>query len=214
MNETNQAREPHEIRPPVQSGTSKPWYARASTWIGGVAGSVIAGIILAVILNSIGLGGSREPLSKAGPSRSASSAAPTRSTSGNPTVGMVSFGALNVGDCITGQDLRLADSNVAWPTEILVVPCTESHAGEVIFSADYWPATEAYPGTQTVDNQGWDKCEAAFRAYVGTIYDYSVFRIAWNDPSNAEWLSNERNLLCVAYDPSGSLSSSVRGTRQ
>jgi hypothetical protein len=128
---------------------------------------------------------------------------------------MVSFGALNAGDCITGQDLRLADNKARWPTEVLVVSCTESHAGEVIFSGNYWPAAAAYPGAQTIETQGWDKCTAAFRTHVGTIYNYSIFGIGWNGPTDmATWNSSDRNLLCVAYNPKGSLSRTVRDARQ
>ena len=220
MNETNKAKEPGETRPepsetrsPDQPGSSKPRYKRVSTWLGGVLSAVIAGLIIPIVLHFVGLGSSGEALRKPPPSSSPSGIT-TRPTGGNSTHQIISFGALKAGDCIAGKNLRLADSKYAWPLKILVVPCTEAHAGEVIFARSYWPKAEAFPGANTINNQALDKCKSVFHVYVGTIWDYSKFDFTLSNPTTASEWRSDRRLLCAAYDPNGPLNSTVRGSRQ
>ena len=71
MNETNRTEEPSKAQPPVQPKPSRPWYARASTWLAGaVAGPVIVAIIVAVVLKFTGLDSSGQQ-----PANSSSSSA-------------------------------------------------------------------------------------------------------------------------------------------
>ncbi len=184
----------------------------AATILAAVIGAVIGGLFILYASNHPS---AANPVAKAGPSHYLASGTPTPSTSGQPTPGMVSFGALQKGDCITGSDLNLASSSSPWPNLIKLVPCSRPHLGEVIYSHDYWSATETYPGTKAVDNRGLGKCKAVFRTYVGTIYDYSKFSLSWAAPdTSADWRSGDRYLLCVAYDPAGAFRGTVQGSRR
>jgi DivIVA domain-containing protein len=122
------------------------------------------------------------------------------------------------GDCLTGAALGLG-SGRTWPYMVAAVPCTDLHLAEVFFAGNAWPASPtAYPGYNTISDQGYARCLTAFSAYDGTDTSASAFSIYYIIPYSDNWASGNRRLVCMAYhpsfqDPSGSLVDySIKGT--
>ena len=107
---------------------------------------------------------------------------------------------LQTGDCLTGSDLGLGDTNSPWPDWFTVVSCTQQHIAEVFFAGNAWPQSRAYPGDNAIDNLADDRCNTAFTAYDGITSDNSVFTYDFIDPFGSDdWASGDRWLVCVAY---------------
>lgn len=85
---------------------------------------------------------------------------------------------------------------------MLSVPCDQGHLGEVIYAADYWPESRAYPGEKKLFALAAGKCDAAFRSYTGFPQSRSRFAVTRLVPTPGAWNSGARRLTCVAYQPS------------
>lgn len=119
---------------------------------------------------------------------------------------------LRPGDCLTGSNMGLGNSN-PWPDYVTAVPCTQRHLAEVFFAGDAWPQSLAYPGDNSIASQADARCSTAFIAYDGIPSEQSVFTYTTVMPDNTAWSSGDRSLQCVAYDPSGaSMNYSIKGT--
>ena len=55
-----------------------------------------------------------------------------------------------------------------------------------------------------------DKCRAAFQTYVGVEYRRSILTLKWTEPSAGNWKSGDRHVFCVAFDPAGQRTGTVR----
>jgi Domain of unknown function (DUF4328)/Septum formation len=105
---------------------------------------------------------------------------------------------LRTGDCLIGQ-LGLGTNN-PWPETVTSVPCTRKHLAEIFFSANSWPAAEAFPGNATLNHQAVTKCNKAFRAYDGVGISASSYSYDFISPQGRQdWVSGDRLLTCVAY---------------
>jgi hypothetical protein len=121
---------------------------------------------------------------------------------------------LRPGDCLTGSNMGLGNSN-PWPDYVTAVPCTQRHLAEVFFAGDVWPQSLAYPGDNSIASQADARCSTAFIAYDGIPSNQSVFTYTTVTPDNNNWSSGDRSLQCVAYDPNGaSMNYSIKGTRR
>ena len=136
-----------------------------------------------------------------------------------PLTGHLSEGQLRSGDCLTGSNLDLGDGGT-WPQWVKAVPCTSRHLGEVFFAGNAWPQAMGYPADNVVDEQAVTRCQAAFKAYDGTIFT-SVFSIQTIDPIPADdWASGDRRLTCIAYEPTpqnpegAKVDYSIKGSRK
>ena len=140
------------------------------------------------------------------------------SATGPPaTAGPLTYRQLRPGDCLTGQGLRLGATG-SWPAIVLSVPCDQGHLAEVIYVADHWPKSRAYPGGKKLSALAAVRCDRAFRSYVGIPRSRSRFEVTQIVPSPGGWDSGDRRLTCVAYKPArqetgaATLFSSIRGS--
>jgi Septum formation len=152
------------------------------------------------------------------PPRSASSnspkapGSPTASGPPSPSASQLTYDQLRAGDCVQVPNINTAST---WPDVFTVVPCSQSHTGEVFFAGDIWPQSIAYPGDNATDKQADARCGSAFTKYDGISPDQSAFTYAWDLPDSTSWLSGDRSVQCIAYDPSGApLFSSIEGSHQ
>lgn len=142
-------------------------------------------------------------------------ASPRPAAAGSPAASplYVSFDQLRPGNCLVGSELGLGGSR-PWPAVITVVPCGQQHAAEVFFTGNVWPQSRAFPGNNTVANQGWTRCLRAFRAYDRIPYRHSSFTIDYAVPNNTSWSSGDRSVMCVAYEPGLRVRYSIKRSRR
>jgi Septum formation len=152
------------------------------------------------------------------PPRSASSnspkapGSPTASGPPSPLASQLTYDQLEPGDCL---QLPNINTIVNFPDVFTVVPCSQSHTGEVFFSGDIWPQSLAYPGDNEVNNQADARCARAFTAYDGIPPDQSAYNYAYLTPGSTTWPSGDRSVQCIAFEPSGApLYSSIKGSNQ
>jgi TIR domain/Septum formation len=129
---------------------------------------------------------------------------PTASSSPSPTAshgpGRFPTSRLRPGYCLAGQNLPLHTPH-RWPRTVYVVPCGHPHVAEVYYSSNYWPADLAYPGERVKLRLAARKCSEVFRSYAGISYSQSMFAERSISPGRSEWVSGDRQLICVAYKP-------------
>jgi DivIVA domain-containing protein len=129
-----------------------------------------------------------------------------------PLTGYATEGDLRAGDCLTGPNLGLNTSN-SWPLMVETTPCTGPHLAEVFFSRNAWPQSMAYPGDSAVDSQADASCSAAFSTYDGIDSSESAFTFLSISPfPHWDWASGDRQLVCLAYQPSGWVDYSIKGS--
>jgi hypothetical protein len=116
-------------------------------------------------------------------------------TASQPTASQLTESQLKAGDCLTGSNLQL-NTSAPWPTTVEAVPCGRKHIGEVYYSSNYWAAAAAYPGDQAISDQYSAECTKALKAYT-TASDQYTGAV----PTAASWQSGDRQLVCVAYNP-------------
>jgi hypothetical protein len=204
---------------PAAGRPPRRWPAAAAAAACGAA-LAVAGIWLAGAAASHPAAQHHPAAASAAATTPAASAPPSPATV--PTTGMLTIGHLRAGDCVTGSDLKLNDPSAEWPALVQAVPCSQAHTAEVVYTtAGAWPATEAFPGVTALNDQGDQKCDAAFQSYDGTPVSQSVYSLIPVIPSDpADWKSGDRSLQCIAWqattaDPAGApLYGTLRGTRQ
>ena len=122
----------------------------------------------------------------------------------------LSYDQLRPGDCVQVPNINTLS---AWSNFFTVVPCAQQHTGEVFFADDIWPQSIAYPGDNATDKQADARCDRAFTTYDGISPDQSAFTYAWDLPDSTSWLSGDRSVQCIAYDPSGApMDYSIKGS--
>jgi hypothetical protein len=123
-----------------------------------------------------------------------------RSSSAHPSSSrQLSYTQLSAGDCLVGSNLALANENTPWPAEVTAVPCTHRHLAEIFFAGNVWSQSLAYPGYNTIADQGYARCLSAFRAYDGIAQPASAFAISYTAPDAATWPAGDRQVACAAY---------------
>lgn len=127
-----------------------------------------------------------------------------RDESGDITAGgSVSATSLQVGDCING--LHESDNVSSLPA----VPCGEPHEGEVFALFDLQDA--GYPGGPAVIRQAEDGCTRRLASYApGAAADPSI-ELFYLYPTDTTWPQGDREVVCIASDPSGPRTGSLRG---
>jgi hypothetical protein len=107
---------------------------------------------------------------------------------------------LRPGDCLVGSNLGLGN-DTPWPDYVTSVPCTKQHIAEVFFAGDNWPQSLALPASGPMVNQADIRCDAELTAYDGIDYSQSAFTFDTITPSDSDWASGSRRLVCVAFMP-------------
>jgi serine/threonine protein kinase len=219
---------PHST-PPAQDGPGLPgadqWYRppagpagprKRPRWL--IPAVAAAGILIVVVVLVLALSpGSHTAAAPPTPSPTQRHNAPS-AASPTPTVGGLTLGQLQAGDCLTGANMQL-NTSAPWPHITEAVPCGQAHTAEVIYANNnYWSKNGPYPGDTTVRNTAKAECNSAFQSYVGIPYQQSIY--TWTDivPNTSSWPTGDRGLHCVAYyatssQPAGvTLHGSLKGT--
>jgi hypothetical protein len=84
------------------------------------------------------------------------------------------------------------------------VACTKRHEAEIVFAGNVWPQSLAYPGNAAIGSKADTRCASAFAAYDGIDVSQSAFSYDEIIPDSSDWVSGDRSLACVAYEPSPS----------
>lgn len=126
------------------------------------------------------------------------------------------------GDCI---DLRVTANGGAVTTRerpdvdatprgtnelVLRLPCELPHQYEVIAVVD--PGLPKGASDEALVAAAKTKCPAAFATFVGIAYQDSELEVGWVLPSADQRARGAQQIGCLAFDPAGKLTASVRGT--
>lgn len=132
---------------------------------------------------------------------------PQRDPSGNvtETAGADVFD-VRVGDCL--GDFGDAEQ----VTDVAVVPCTDEHAQEIYATATV-PDGE-FPSDDDLRAQAEETCTTEFQTYVGLPYAESALDFTWLQPTAESWDQNDRELVCLVYDPAGPVTGSLQGANR
>ena len=111
---------------------------------------------------------------------------------------------LQVGDCFDDPGSDAVSS-------VPAVPCDEPHVNEVYalfdVEGDDWPGEESLRGDAEAG------CIERFDAYVGTPYAESALFSRAIIPSEDTWeQADDREIICIVYDPSGERTGSAEGS--
>lgn len=115
--------------------------------------------------------------------------------------GSVDIMDLRVGDCI----VTLEEADEVFTLDL--VPCTESHAGEVYGVFDL--TGDTYPSTTELDSEAGQGCVDLLLSYSEEAYDDASIEIFYFYPSEEGW-PGDREVVCVATHTSGTMSSSIK----
>ncbi len=102
---------------------------------------------------------------------------------------------LSIGDCLT--------------TDGVPTPCSDSHEYEVFHILPM--AGSAYPGFEEVFEASAGACTDAYEQYVGIDYFESEYFLDAYPSSEEAWQAGDQTISCVAYDPFGEITGSIRG---
>jgi hypothetical protein len=119
---------------------------------------------------------------------------------------------LALGDCVSAFHAAEPDASGEYPfVDPIVVPCSESHYGEV-YAVAAIGGTEA-PNDAIVQAHIAQLCEgSAFTDYVG-VSDYYESSLYYDVlyPNSAAWADGGNEMVCVVVEESGSTVGSLRG---
>jgi hypothetical protein len=132
---------------------------------------------------------------------------PTPSPDAGPSTDSitVNIADLGPGDCIAAE---------RGPSILTVqqIPCSLPHDEEVIGLPDLHAGP--WPGEKPLERRAVQACEPIFRRYVGVPLDRSRLGINAYVPIKAGWEDGDHTVICVAYDPAGQMTGTVRGSRR
>jgi len=113
------------------------------------------------------------------------------------------------GDCFNYDSLSGTSSQYAW-----VVDCTTAHDAEVFAVGQVTDTT--YPTDQGWVDWGSQICETNFTDYVGIPWYQSLLDVYHLFPDEQTWTNEPtiRQMTCVAVDPDGGLTNSIRGSKR
>lgn len=125
---------------------------------------------------------------------------------GSTTESDVSFDALRVGDCID-------DPGGAGPTNrVPRLPCSTPHDEEVYAIVVLMDGP--WPGMAMVDDQTARLCGFAAHAFIGIPAEQSELNLESYMPVEEGWNAGDRTAICVAIDPGGKSTGTLRGSRR
>lgn len=122
----------------------------------------------------------------------------------NEVSGTTSVFDLEVGDC---TELPEDGEEIA---RIETFECTEPHGAEVVSVGVLGQEGDPYPGTDGMIELIEDACIDDFVDYVDFDYLQSDFKLFPITPTESTW-DDDRSYVCLAYDPAGELTESIKG---
>ncbi|QIM16000.1 hypothetical protein G7067_05530 [Leucobacter insecticola] len=111
--------------------------------------------------------------------------------------------ALRVGDCMNESTGSTEVSSV--PT----VPCAEAHDEEIYHS--FMMKDGDFPGDSAITAESEKVCTPEFESFIGISYDESTLDWYPFTPTAGSWGEGDREVLCVAWDPAGKVTGSLKG---
>lgn len=120
-----------------------------------------------------------------------------RSDSGEPgtAAGDVEAAGLRPGDC--WNDVSDGTGEVL---EVPAVPCDQPHDNEVFAVVEVPGAPgSAFPGMETLDLLGEEKCLQEFAGYTGELYEFSSLDLWMLFPTPSSWELGDREVICSLY---------------
>lgn len=114
--------------------------------------------------------------------------------------------SLQPGDCFNDPD-----DSASEVTSLQAVPCEEPHDNEVfhVFDLDQ----DEFPGQDEVKQLGLEACQAELEGYVGASAEEAGLAIVPVTPTEGSWDSDDRTVLCAAYNADGTqLTGSIEGS--
>jgi hypothetical protein len=189
-----------------------------------LVGALVIGVVLIAAACSTTTGGA--PLVTT-TSSSTPESLPETTTTSQPTAeeGKEMFVYAPVeGDCV---DLRATGTGGAVPTRavpeedatirgtnqlILRLDCNLPHQYEVIAVVDPAVPSDPPPDDTALVAQAKKLCPAAFATYLGTPYQSSQLEVGWILPAASQRERGALQIGCLAFDPEGKLTGSVRGS--
>lgn len=159
------------------------------------AGLVIIGML------TLSACGAQFPTQGAEPERDESSGEITES---NDSVDVFS---IRVGDCLNTSDLAGETAVESVP----VVPCDEEHEDEVYYGFDTTSTGSEFPGEEVLAAEADTTCIAQFADFIGLSYEESTLEYWPMYPSDASWAGDDREILCMVYDPAGLVTGTLAG---
>ncbi|GAB2942151.1 hypothetical protein GCM10027280_33450 [Micromonospora polyrhachis] len=115
----------------------------------------------------------------------------------------VSTEQLRPGDCV--NDLNENDYMVS---DLPAVSCAEPHEGEVYAVV---PLPEGdWPGKREVARQAEQSCYVLLTRYA-TAVDPNLLDVFYLAPMERGWMRGDRDIVCIAIDPSGKRTGSIGG---
>ena len=145
------------------------------------------------------------------PTASAPMQEPVASASPDPGPQLIAGPDLEVGACIA-DPYESAEQNADGSYTVegyTVVPCNESHYGEVFMQTASRAASYDVDGIVVEAEQ---LCYTGFASYVGRSYQESELFMEPFAPTADAWAEGVRDVTCVVIDPNGPLTGSVRNS--
>ncbi|NED93856.1 hypothetical protein G1H11_00820 [Phytoactinopolyspora alkaliphila] len=97
--------------------------------------------------------------------------------------------------------------------EVDIIPCDQEYQQQVYLIQEI--VSDEFPDQETVEAQAEETCVPAFEDFVGMAYEESDLAIYYLSPSQEGWESEEdRDLVCLVYDPSGAVTGSLEGANR
>ncbi len=117
-----------------------------------------------------------------------------------------SLSSSKVGDCVEvpkGEGLIFS---------IKGQDCDKPHEGEIVGVGELDGAGELpYPDEADIQQLAGEACSARFEEYVGEPAGSSDFALFPIYPSKSAWNGGDGGYICIAFDPTGDLTGSVKG---
>ena len=111
--------------------------------------------------------------------------------------------AVQVGDCLDDAAL------IGEVRTVATVACSDPHDSEIYASHELQQSP--FPGLDAIVVQAEALCRSSFDTFVGEPYLQSPYAFTFYHPTQPSWVSGDREVLCVIYDPSGPVTGSLKG---
>ena len=177
------------------------------TFISSFRRPAVTGLAFTAVLAGLLSGCSTDTKAEAAPEQSetaSASASATASPTPSPTETdpgrLVDASQLRAGDCFDdGADVVGQEDYL---TELNVVPCEQTHQGEV-YAVKKLPDGD-FPADAELEPVAEEFCIAEFEPYVGQAFERSLLEATYLVPSEESWnFGNDRDIACVLTGPAG-----------